>query len=157
MCMVSCISLWCSSPQDECMFNTLPYYITDLFITAYMYSKVIESLNNTIRCCKQWNPMYALLIQSHQKPSNLIHVKLSLLANFLQSLKTLQSCFPLLHFQESRYKVGDQTTVLYFVSAFTVGQTTAGWIVGPRLYPFIDLDHGRKCTKWDIRLAVQPQ
>lgn len=36
------LSLWCSSPQDECMFNTLPYYITDLFIIAYMYSKVSE-------------------------------------------------------------------------------------------------------------------
>lgn len=36
------LSLWCSSPQDECMFNTLPYYITDLFIIAYMYPKVTE-------------------------------------------------------------------------------------------------------------------
>lgn len=46
------LSLWCSSPQDECMFNTLPYYLTDLFIIAYMYSEVNESLNDTTRCCK---------------------------------------------------------------------------------------------------------
>lgn len=43
------LSLWCSSPQDECMFNTLPYYITDLFIIAYMYPKVSESLSDTTR------------------------------------------------------------------------------------------------------------
>lgn len=36
------LSLWYSRPQDECMFNTLPYYITDLFIIAYSYSEVLE-------------------------------------------------------------------------------------------------------------------
>lgn len=35
MCMVPWIFLWWFIPQDECIFNTLPYYITDLFITTY--------------------------------------------------------------------------------------------------------------------------
>lgn len=111
------LSLWCSSPQDECMFNTLPYYLTDLFIIAYMYSEVNESLNDTTRCCKQWRPMCALLMQYYHKPSDLIHVKMPLLAVFLQSLKTLQSCF---HFCSSRKqdtKLGtkQQSYILYSV------------------------------------------
>lgn len=47
------LSLWCSSPQDECMFNTLPYYITDLFIIAYIYPKINVLLSDTTRYCKK--------------------------------------------------------------------------------------------------------
>lgn len=47
------LSLWCSSPQDECMFNTLPYYITDLFIIAYIYPKINVLLSGTTRYCKK--------------------------------------------------------------------------------------------------------
>lgn len=39
-----CLSLWWFIPQDECIFNTLPYYITDLFINAYRYPKVVEGM-----------------------------------------------------------------------------------------------------------------
>lgn len=38
------LSLWWFFPQDECIFNTLPYYITDLFIIAYRYPKVVEGM-----------------------------------------------------------------------------------------------------------------
>lgn len=38
------LSLWWFIPQDECIFNTLPYYITDLFIIAYRYSRVVEGM-----------------------------------------------------------------------------------------------------------------
>ena len=33
---ITCLSLWWFIPQDECIFNTLPYYITDLFINRIL-------------------------------------------------------------------------------------------------------------------------
>ena len=33
---ITCLSLWWLIPQDECIFNTLPYYITDLFINRIL-------------------------------------------------------------------------------------------------------------------------
>lgn len=41
---IMCLSLWWFIPQDECIFNTLPYYITDLFINTYRYPKVVEGM-----------------------------------------------------------------------------------------------------------------
>lgn len=124
------LSLWCSSPQDECMFNTLPYYITDLFIIAYIYPKVSESVSDTTRYCKKWGPLCALLMQYFHKPSNLIHIKMPLLAVFSQlkhySLDST-SAVPGNKIQTWQPSSGP---IFHFLS-ITVGWTTESWTAGP--------------------------
>lgn len=133
MCMVSCISLWCSSPQDECMFNTLPYYITDLFIIAYIYSKVIEGMtlpdvtSTRFPCMLLWCSTITSLV-------TLLMLKCHLLLTFSSHLKHYSlvstSAVPGNKVRSGGPKSGPN---------ICLQSATVGWTTGPWFYPFIDL------------------
>lgn len=122
MCMVPWIFLWWLIPQDECIFNTLPYYITDLFITTYRYNcegmTPPDVLSTWSRGCSfnaaplpsqaQWPYSYTVPLSTNSPTS----------FNLLQSMVST-FVFPV---PGQSYQLGDQTaTLISFLVFFPKG------------------------------------
>lgn len=126
--MVSCLSLslWWFIPQDECIFNTLPYYITDLFIITYRYSEIFEGM--TPPDVRIPGPADALSMQRpcHPKPSDLTLYRATLRQLFPSPLTCCSLYLPSFVFlgPDTNYQLGreDQiaTLIFFFVVVFFV-------------------------------------
>lgn len=108
MCGVVCLSLWWFIPQDGCVSNTLPYYVTDLFITASRYAKVLEGVTPADVTTR--GPVDAVSVQRPRrpKPSDLT-LHRATLRHLLPSPLTCSVCiFHRLFFQvqDTNYQLG---------------------------------------------------
>lgn len=115
--MVSCISLWWFVPQDECILNTLPYYITDLFIITYRYSKVIEGMTppDVLSTWSRGCSFNAAPLPPN--PVTLLVYRATLQQLFPNPFNLLQSIFFNLlffHFQDTSYQLGGPNNHLIF-------------------------------------------